>query len=499
MGMAEGDVSSAVQELVNGAIISPADVNRLGVVRITGPTISCTGTLVRGDAVVTTWDCASAGVDFTIGTQVRNKHPTLSNNPMRITDTPPAPHQLALVRLDSAFNLAHPNNPDAPFFRAISARPTSTFVGNSIFCTGTGTGQLSNPSNFCSAPTETGVPRSGLFTAFNATSPPSTPSEFFEVRPQSGMQPLGGDLGGSCMVGDVNNGSLVGVLTGTSCGNWSMYGATTGWADTGIVANVGIARSPKALYAINGGVLTEFWHVGQTSSSSSWLQNNVGSGWTMRHVVAIDSAMYAIDNAGVMRWYRHDGQYGVGTVWSARSGMAINTGWNFTNISARSTGEIITVDSTGMGRWYQHNAHPVGDYADGGLVDFFGNGLPQWAPGSGTQMGVIPAAVRPVSHVAAYGMALEPIIVRSANGNLYQSYLSSSHQWGPMLAIGSIPNVVDMMVRKNGSRTFVYYTDGTGGLFQREYLGPGNVWGPTTLVGSGFTSSYRFANSGRTN
>jgi len=74
----------------------------------------------------------------------------------------------------------------------------------------------------------------------------------------------------------------------------------------GVMNIVGAHNSPKALYGASNGALTEDWHTQQSSDSGVWQLGQVGSGWNLRDVTNDGPALYAVDAAGVIRWYRHN-------------------------------------------------------------------------------------------------------------------------------------------------------------------------------------------------
>lgn len=146
--------------------------------------------------------------------------------------------------------------------------------------------------------------------------------------------------------------------------------------------------SADILYQVHADATLNWFRFDRWSNGESgWSgPSPVGTGWLgFRHVFGGGGfTVYVIDQAGQLRWYRHDGANG-GTgletpgAWADGSGKVVGTGWQgFATVFSPGGGLIYGIDAQGRLRWYRHNAFQTGE----GLET---SGA--WADGSGNVVG----------------------------------------------------------------------------------------------------------------
>lgn len=143
------------------------------------------------------------------------------------------------------------------------------------------------------------------------------------------------------------------------------------------------ADGDGAIYAINSaGLLRWYQHAGRFLGAISWTAgsgNQVGVGWAagvQKVFSGGDGVVYGIRSNGDLLWYRHDGRFDGSSVWvNGGLGKKVGNGWqNFLQVFSGGDGVIYAILPNGSLRWYRHT---------GWL-----NGENTWAAGSGGQIGV---------------------------------------------------------------------------------------------------------------
>jgi hypothetical protein len=142
------------------------------------------------------------------------------------------------------------------------------------------------------------------------------------------------------------------------------------------------------IYAGNdNGELRWYRHDGRDDAIKQWAPaptDAVGHGWAdFKHVFpGGKGVIYAVQNevidprtgqhsGGDLLWYRHDGRDDGTPPWSARSGKVIAFGWHvFRHVFADGDGIIYAVEPDGSVRWHQHDGRE--------------DGTRRWSPNSGT-------------------------------------------------------------------------------------------------------------------
>lgn len=103
----------------------------------------------------------------------------------------------------------------------------------------------------------------------------------------------------------------------------------------------------------------------------------------LRLITSAARDFYAIDDEGLLRWYRYLGSGEVNDVpgnvnWHPNSGNPIGAGWQeFTSIFACSNGVLAGIHTNGNLYWYSYTGDGQGDWT----------GALGWQPGSGTAIG----------------------------------------------------------------------------------------------------------------
>jgi hypothetical protein len=131
-------------------------------------------------------------------------------------------------------------------------------------------------------------------------------------------------------------------------------------------------------YAINSaGTLLWYRHDGRMTGVGNFTAHAVvGDGWQKftKAFSGGDGVVYGIDGDGVLWWYRHDGRFNGDYQW-ASAGKAVGTGWNvFTHVFSGGDGVIYGVLPNGDLLWYRHT----------GWLD----GKKTWVSGTGKRVGL---------------------------------------------------------------------------------------------------------------
>jgi hypothetical protein len=121
---------------------------------------------------------------------------------------------------------------------------------------------------------------------------------------------------------------------------------------------------PMWVYAVkNDGDL--MWYR-KDSGTAAWQgPKKVGTGWADGYkdvIPAGGNSIYALTDAGILRWYRHDGFNDGSFVW--KGGVDVGRGWIFKKIFSGGDGVVYAIRDDGTLLWYRHNG-----YADGGGIN----------------------------------------------------------------------------------------------------------------------------------
>ncbi len=120
---------------------------------------------------------------------------------------------------------------------------------------------------------------------------------------------------------------------------------------------------PMWVYAVkNDGDL--MWYR-KDSGSAPWQgPKKVGNGWADGYqdvIPAGGNSIYALTDAGILRWYRHDGFNNGSFTW--KGGVDVGHGWTFKKIFSGGDGIVYAIKDDGTLLWYRHHG-----YTDGGGV-----------------------------------------------------------------------------------------------------------------------------------
>jgi hypothetical protein len=126
-----------------------------------------------------------------------------------------------------------------------------------------------------------------------------------------------------------------------------------------------------------------YWyrHLGHATGSPDWHGGTkVGSGWQVARLAfaAGDGVIYLLHKNGDLLWYRHLG-YGDGSATWANNGTGakVGAGWGALRAAfAGGNGIIYAIDRAGDLFWYRHDGHANGTFvwANGGTGAKVGNG-----------------------------------------------------------------------------------------------------------------------------
>jgi hypothetical protein len=127
------------------------------------------------------------------------------------------------------------------------------------------------------------------------------------------------------------------------------------------------------------------------------------------------NTFYTIDSSGFLYWHKYRGVPGEGGGWESRSGRWIGDGWNrFRYVTASPSGAMYGVDSAGNMSWYRYEYSTDGagpDWANNGAAKVIGSG---WYGGTFGYQTVQCAGVDWNSDVGANG----GMYMVDKNGNL---------------------------------------------------------------------------------
>lgn len=143
----------------------------------------------------------------------------------------------------------------------------------------------------------------------------------------------------------------------------------------GIGWNLGRRGDPgeSAIYAIdNSSRLLWFCHDGREDGSFRWRLDQprvAGIGWDVKHVFSGENGViYTIDGSGDMLWKRHDGQVNGGFHWTEgpkdENGKLLNcgVGWIFRHVFAGPDGVIYAINDAGELLWFRHEGRDDGSF-----------------------------------------------------------------------------------------------------------------------------------------
>lgn len=153
------------------------------------------------------------------------------------------------------------------------------------------------------------------------------------------------------------------------------------------------------------GGLPSSWHANSGSNIGQGIPGAPDLG-TLRSIVSgAQGQLYAIDNAGNLKWYGHTGEADGSAVWHPNSGNTIGTGWGVAQrITASPDGTIYVIFPSGELRWYK---------------DICRNGTPFtpscWHSSSGTTIGS--------------GWASAPWVIADEDGVIYLIDAAGQLKW----------------------------------------------------------------------
>lgn len=161
---------------------------------------------------------------------------------------------------------------------------------------------------------------------------------------------------------------------------------------------VGPVPTPLTLYTVaaDGELVWLAHRAARVGDAAAWMgPRTCGSGWAQfRQVVpAGGSALFAVAQDGVLKWYRHDGFNDGSFVWQGP--QDVGSGWErFSHAFAGGDGVLYGIEPDGTLRWYRHGTFlegGAGAWSGGHAV---GSGWTQFArvfcAGQGVIYGVLP-------------------------------------------------------------------------------------------------------------
>ena len=409
----DGPIGTVSQPLVGGALVSAATQEKYTLLTLTSPIGSCSASLLRNQWAITAAHCVDDAGATTPGQFMTVPDDSVeleadwgtkqARKSMRVITFRPL--DIAIIRVSQPFSVRGSTtsfNRDIfrdgqfPYFGQLSPIPIMIF--------GRGINQFARVSNGMPVPSNgDGQFRVGFLTTRREA------DDLVWYPSIDGQMIAGGDSGGPSFArvrgtDDV----LFGVhalchstcLAGQACTDadpWTWVTSTPQCADApiapiwddinrylgafvsgdapepaleppppGFVGTFGTTPpnyQPMWVYAVkNDGDL--MWYR-KDSGSAPWQgPKKVGNGWAKGYqdvIPAGGNSIYALTDAGILRWYRHDGFNNGAFTW--KGGVDVGHGWNFRKIFSGGDGIIYAIKDDGTLLWYRHNG-----YADGGGV-----------------------------------------------------------------------------------------------------------------------------------
>ncbi len=187
--------------------------------------------------------------------------------------------------------------------------------------------------------------------------------------------------------------------------------------------------------------------------------------------------LYAVDDDGLLRWYRYMGGGEVndapgGWNWHPNSGNPIGHGWGeFTAIFACSNGVIAGIHNDGNLYWYCYRGAGQSDRS----------GTIGWEPGSGTVIGNGWGGFKHVVPWAGTGYADIGLLAVTPTGDLLWYYYNHGYGWLPNSG-NVIASGWDNFARLTGAFSTIFAVSDNGDLRWYEYHGRGE-FDPSGTVG----------------
>jgi hypothetical protein len=406
----DGPIGQVSQPLVGGKLIDQQTQEKYGLLTLASPRGSCSASLLRNHWAITAAHCVDDA-----GTTTPGQFMTVADDSVELQADWPTkqkrrsmrvitfrPLDIAIVRVDTPFSVRGSTtgfnrnifrDDQFPYFGQLSPVPIMIF--------GRGINQFARISNGVPIPSSgDGKFRVGFLTTRNEA------DDLVWYPSVDGQMIAGGDSGGpSFATVRGTDEVLFGVhalchsrcLAGQDCGAapWTWVSATPECADApiapiwedinrylgafvstpepaletpppGFIGTFGTTPpnyQPMWVYAVkNDGDL--MWYR-KDSGSAPWQgPKKVGNGWASGYkdvIPAGGNSIYALTDAGILRWYRHDGFNDGSFSW--KGAVDVGHGWIFKKIFSGGDGIVYAIKDDGTLVWYRHNG-----YTDGGGV-----------------------------------------------------------------------------------------------------------------------------------